>query len=412
MTRKPLRILYAAGPGDVIGTYRHWKEGRDDPSEVAVTYSGQFFDVCRELGAEAWVISYHPRREKLRDGPFVVEHRQVRFMKGPGPLYILGQVWYGLRLVASALRFRADVVVAMSGMAWFTLALLPVFGVKVVPTLHATFWRVTHPPRGFNRFLWNLNRRFFSCRVAAVMCVSDAVADQLKGLTGPLDVPVLRFAPTYRRGLFDGVADAPPGEPPPFRVFYAGRIERNKGVFDLLAVAERFKGEGRAGIEFDLCGSGGALEELRQRVADAGLADTFRCHGHVQKQAMREMYRWAHVVVVPTTSEFVEGLNKVVVEAVLAARPVITSPMCPALEYVRGAVLEVPPDDVDAYARAILRLADDHALYDEKRRACADASPQFYEPQRGWGETFKRILRTTGAVLERGVADVREPLPS
>ena len=80
MTRKSLRILYAAGPGDVIGTYRHWKQGLDDPSEVAVTYSSQLFDVCRELGAEAWVISYHPRRQKLRDGPFVVEHRPLPFV--------------------------------------------------------------------------------------------------------------------------------------------------------------------------------------------------------------------------------------------------------------------------------------------------------------------------------------------
>ena len=43
--QRPLRIVYAAGPGDVVGTYRHWKEGRDDPSQVAITYSGQFYDL-------------------------------------------------------------------------------------------------------------------------------------------------------------------------------------------------------------------------------------------------------------------------------------------------------------------------------------------------------------------------------
>ena len=34
-TRSSLRVFYAAGPGDVIGTYRHWCEGRDDPHQVA-----------------------------------------------------------------------------------------------------------------------------------------------------------------------------------------------------------------------------------------------------------------------------------------------------------------------------------------------------------------------------------------
>src|SRR5579862_9740099 len=106
---RPLRILYAAGPGDVIGTYRHWKEGRDDPSQVAITYSAQFYTLCKEQGIAGLVISYCPRIERIKDGQFEIEHRPVRFGKGPGPLYHLGQLWYGLRLTASAIRFKTDV---------------------------------------------------------------------------------------------------------------------------------------------------------------------------------------------------------------------------------------------------------------------------------------------------------------
>ena len=102
MKTRPPRILYAAGPGDIIGTYRHWKAGRDDPSQVAITYSGQFYSLCRELGAQGLVISYCPRVEQLSDGEFRLEHRPVRFGKGPGALYHLGQIWYGLRLTVSA----------------------------------------------------------------------------------------------------------------------------------------------------------------------------------------------------------------------------------------------------------------------------------------------------------------------
>ena len=40
---------------------------------------------------------------------------------------------------------------------------------------------------------------------------------------------------------------------------------------------------------------------------------------------MREMFRQAHVLIVPTTTDFIEGFNQVVVEGVLAGRPVITS---------------------------------------------------------------------------------------
>jgi glycosyltransferase involved in cell wall biosynthesis len=396
--RRPLRILYAAGPGDVVGTYRHWKEGRDDPSQVAVTYSGQFYDLCRDLGAEGYVISYCPRPDRLRDGPFRVLHRRVPFMRAPGPLYHLGQMWSGLRLTATAVRFRADVVVVMSGMTWWSLSLLPLFGTKVVPTLHAQLWRVNTPQRGLNRLVWWLNRAFFRRTASAVIYISDSVLTQLEGLTGPLEVPVLYFVPTYREGAFRRGDEARPREAPPFRVMYAGRVERDKGVFDLLDVAARFHAAGRADIEFDLCGDGSALDELRRRAERAGVSARFRCHGHMDKAGMRRMYGDAHAVVVPTTTASVEGLNKVVIESVLAGRPVITSTICPAIEYVRGACVEVPPDDVRAYGDAILRLADDKDFYEQKRQNCAAAGSQFYDPVRGWGATFRRVLELIGVI--------------
>src|SRR5436305_14053187 len=78
---RPLRILYVAGPGDVAGTYAHWKAGRDDPSEVAVTYSGQFFDVCRELGAPGYVIASSAKPADVRDGQFRIVHRPIPFAR-------------------------------------------------------------------------------------------------------------------------------------------------------------------------------------------------------------------------------------------------------------------------------------------------------------------------------------------
>ena len=65
-----LRLFYAAGPGNIIGTYRHWKNGQDDPSQVVLTYSGQFYDVCRELDARAYVIATCPIPGHIVDGNF------------------------------------------------------------------------------------------------------------------------------------------------------------------------------------------------------------------------------------------------------------------------------------------------------------------------------------------------------
>jgi glycosyltransferase involved in cell wall biosynthesis len=390
VTRSPFRIFYAAGPGDVIGTYRHSAAGRDDPSQVAVTYSAQFFDLCRSTGAAGYVMSSHPRRDVVTDGAFRVEHRPIAFSKGPAPLYHLGQIWSGVRMVASVVRFRADAAVVSGGTHWFLLALLPLLGVRVIPTLHCVLWRKSRRPRGLNRLFHRLNAAFFRRAPVAILSLSRDITAQLDELTGGGHPEVIPFLPSYRRGAVDPAGDPP--APPPFRVLFAGRIERNKGVFDLLQVAERFAAAGRTDVEFDLCGDGSALAELRRAAGASAAAPRFRCHGHLDRRRMREMYASAHAVVAPTTSAFIEGFNKVVAEAVLAGRPVITSSVCPALEYVRGAVVEVPPDDVAAYGDAILSLAGDPFRWRMLREGCGEVGEQFYDVERSWGAALAQAL--------------------
>ncbi len=391
MKEKKLKIFYAAGPGDIVGTYEHWKAGRDDPSQVAMTYSGQFFELCRQIGADGYAISYCPRPAKVNEGNLKVLHRAIPFMKGPGPLYHLGQVWSALRMTASAVRFGADIAVVSDGAHWFALRGMKLFGIRVVPTLHCVLWRKHQPVTGLPKLIRKLNARFFAKHVFAVMSLSSDITEQVKELTDPEAPPIEPFVPSYRPASFEGLAE-PPGNRP-FRVFFAGRIERNKGVFDLLHLAEGFAKQSRTDIEFDLCGSGSALEELRGQVQSAGLADRFRLHGHSTKPVMRRMFEQSHVVIAPTTTDFIEGFNKTVAEGVLAGRPVITSSVCPALSYVQSAVVEVPPDDREAYGRAILQLADDQALYERKRAGAMEAQGQFYDPKKSWAAALTRVIR-------------------
>lgn len=384
--------MYAAGPGDIIGTFRHWREGRDDPGQVAMTYSGQFYDVCRELGARGYAIASHPRRETVRDGDFRIEHRRIPFARGPSPLYHLGQLLSAWRMIASALRFGADALVICDGTChWFPLRVLPWLGLRVIPTIHCMFWPQSAPPAGrIRRMLNRLDLAFWRRSATAVLSASSDINRQLAQLTQNQHAPVIDFLPTYRRGTFQ--ADPPPESRRPFRVLFAGRIEVYKGVFELLEIANQLKQAGRDEIEFDLCGTGSAIDPLKRRAGELAICDRFRIHGHCDRPTMREMFRRAHVLIVPTTTSFAEGFNQVVVEGVLAGRPVITSSVCPALEYVRDAVTEVPPDDVDAYRQAILRLLDDPSLYKRKQNACLSLQAQFYDPTRGWAAALRRAL--------------------
>ena len=169
----------------------------------------------------------------FRDGAFRIEHRpdQLRGLSGVG--YHLSELKYILGLVVSAARFRSDVVVIGNG--WSNLygfGLLKLFGIKSVVTLHCTLWPPARPPRGFRRLLARLNGWFLGHGAEAILCVSHDVAEQARSLIGKRGAPISTFLPPFSRRFFEGVP-APP-QSRPFQILYAGRIERDKGVFDLL----------------------------------------------------------------------------------------------------------------------------------------------------------------------------------
>ncbi|MEC4803545.1 MAG: glycosyltransferase [Jaaginema sp. PMC 1079.18] len=389
---KPLRILYAAGPGNVIGTYNHWVKGEDDPTRVSVTYSGQFYDACKKLNAEAYIIASRQDEVIIKDGQFTLEHRLMRWQKAGKILYHLGHLWYGLRLIATTLRFRADVAIVADGTTyWFLLSLLSWWGVTIIPSIHCVLWHKYSTPSKKEQLLLNLNRRLFRQDCAAILVVSDIITQQISQLTENQHQPITRFSPIYRLDQFTSIAK-PDLTQCPFRVLFVGRVEHNKGVFDLLEVAQQLVAEGRKDIVFDVCGDGSALESLRLAVKEAGMECFFICHGYCQQAEMREMYGQSHVVIVPTRTNFVEGFNKVVVEGVLASRPVITSAVCPALSDVKEAVFEVPPNSIEGYTQAIRQLRDDQELYKAKCEGQQAVQAKFYDRSRGWGAKLTSYL--------------------
>ncbi len=397
--KQPLRIVYSAGPGDVIRTYRHWAQGMDDPTQVSMTYSGMFYDLCSERGDSAFVIAACQREDRLENGRSLIVHRPARFSKGPGPLFYVGQMWSDVRLIASALWYRADVVVVACGnTSWFPLRLLPFMGITVVASLHCRLWSKYRKLSRLQLLMRRLRVAFFTRSVFRVLSISHDVTSQLNEMTAGHHQPVVQFNPTFRRRHFEGIASPARGEV--FRALFVGRVDAEKGVYDLLETARRFLAMDRTDIHFDICGDGPALVDIRRRVGESHLADVVQCHGHCGWERMREMYSASHVVVVPTSGAFVEGFNKVVAEAVLAGRPVVTSDACPAVDYIGDAVLKIPVDDVHACGNAILALCDDANLYERKRLACLQAQEQFYDMERSWMGALRRVLnevRTSAA---------------
>lgn len=391
-TQKKLRIAYLSGPVDGAAVYLAWMEKRQQLF-VSDSYLSQFYEICSELDAEAYVITTLPGVQKLNIvGNFLIENRPIT-TELKGILYHLAIGYWFVRFLPALFRYKPDVMIVTALQNyWFLLSPLYWTRAIMVPAIHCTLWPKFLPIRRSWQALMQLNRIFFFKNVKAVMAVSEDVAEQVRSLTRGHNLEILVFKPTYMRGQFASVP--PAGQPGtiPFRIMFAGRIEINKGIYDLLEIAKRLSHVRKGKFLFDICGEGSQLIALRKRIEELGLEHVVFCHGQCDPHKMRTMLGLAHVVIIPTTTSFEEGFNKVCAEAVLAGRPIITSAVCPALASVREAAVEVQPNNIDEYCDAILNLHDDHTLYKEKCSACIPLQEQFYDHNNSWGAKLQHVL--------------------
>lgn len=391
--RRPLRILAAIGPGDVVAAHDDWVRGIRTVSETSLTFSGQEFEAFRSVGAAFWAVSSHPRAERRAVEGGVVENRpkaRGRPVRGLG--FHVAQLAYAVSLLRTALSFHATHAVVDSGTAhWFSFALFRAAGIAVVPNLHNVQWNEGHAPTGRkDRVLRTLDAWFFRTCVRDAIGVSTECGRQIAVLSSG-KARFHEYRAQFAEEDFAGVPPPPDGLGP-FHVLFVGRVERNKGVFDLLRIAEALAEAGHDDVVIDVCGGGGALEELREAVRLAGLERRVRLHGKLARPDLLEAYARSRLVVVPTRSDFCEGLPMVCAEAVLAGRPVVTSRVSNALDALRDAVVEARVDDADDFARAIASVRSDPAL----RRSLAEAAPrvgrQFVDRDRGLAAVLARLL--------------------
>lgn len=387
------RILYACGPGDVIQGYRDWKTGQATISETSLTFSGQTFDFCRANQLELWAISSHPRSELIDDGQFRIENRPMRPSgKVRGWQYHVRQLRYALSLLLSASRYKADLVIVNSGtIHFFPLALFSLMGMKVVTNLHSVYWPVGYPPKSrIRKLVMQLDGWFFSHFADASMGVSPECERQVSMLAGR-PVPFFQHRAQFRESDFHALK-APDYGLRPFRVMFAGRIERNKGVFDLIDIATKLWQRRPHQVVFDVCGGGSAFDELREEVEKHGLGDIVKLHGKLIRPELLRIYEQSHLVIIPTRSDFCEGMPMVSAEAVLAGRPVLSSRVSNALDVLDEAIIEARTEDIEDYAVKIEHLLDHQGSYEKCAAACSIASRQFIDRSRGKTAALGRML--------------------
>lgn len=391
-----VRVLAIEGHHGLLEPFVHWRAGRDVPTTTGVAFSHQLFDALARVGATATVLAQHAHIDRATAGQITVEHTGRVLYGLSGLAYHRETLSLAGTLIARARRERVDVVMTVGYPATGLLLPLLLAGHAVVVTHHCVLWPKFGAPSRAQRLVRPLDERAYRHPRCFVLAVSDDVAAQVETLRGGEGPPITRFFPLFRREVFARIPPVDATEPR-LRVGFIGRIERSKGVFDVLEAVHRLQSAGHA-VELHCCGDGSARSELLAQIEQRGLASAVMSHGWCDQARLAAIMADLHVVVAPTRGDFVEGFNMVVVEALLAQRPVITSRTCPALEYVRGpATVEVGVESVDDLTEALRRFAVDRRLLADAAAHAAESAACFFEPAYAYRAAVVEVLSAIAA---------------
>jgi glycogen synthase len=400
--KTPLSVMYAMGPGDVVGMYRALMDNKEPPFEMSIPFSKLFLDWCDDSGAQAHLISWHTRQDSVRDGRYLLENLpKTSLYYRNGIRHHLGSVMYGFTIIAKVLRERPAVLIVDSGTThWILLALLSVLRIPVIAVMHSALWPMGFPPKRIvDRLLRSLDGLFFRRFAAATVCVSPECERQVRKVAGTPKGPVYQCRAQYRPGFLSRVKPVQPHLIPPFRILFLGRIGEFKGVFLILSMAERLEKEMPGHFAWKIVGSGPASEALDRQVRERKLGHVVELMDRFpNEQKALETFGWSHAMVVPTTSQFCEGLAMTAAEGVLAGRPVVLSTVVPAWEVLGNAAIKAETDSVDSFVEAFRKLALDPDHYDHCQRATFAPQKQFYDTSQG-----------LGAVLGDAIAALTDP---
>lgn len=369
----PLRISYIAGPGDVAGTWRYWRDGKTDPRVPVVTYTAMFCEVAHKLQAQAQILT------PVDFGDAGDDRFRFDLIERPA--------WETRRDYFRSLKTRVDsvktaiasfaphVVVAHSDFPSAGWPELRVPGRRLILSAHNTYWsmgRVPRHPLALAR-LMQLNRH--SRSLDGAVCTSEECRRQLHLLTrgaidGAVEIPQLEtpFPPSDRQG-------------PCRRFLYLGRIEPSKGVFRLLEAFRAVRAR-HPDVTLSMAGAGSATEALSAAVAEVtgarflGMLDAAEVHGEIAR---------SDLLVCPTDRAFQEGLALVCIEAAAHGVPSLVSSVVPARDLLGAAAEVYRADDTADLTEKLTALVEDDGRHRALSDATADIRARLYDRSLSWG---------------------------
>ena len=211
-----------------------------------------------------------------------------------------------------------------------------------------------------------LSRQYANALVSAFPSVKAAsvrlpFSAALEGYPGPPD--------RWSKGSTDRM---------PLKILYVGRLVRAKGILDLVRAMPHILR--RKSCHLTVVGDGRALSEARSLCDTLGVSKQVSFTGRLDREDVWREMDLADMLVLPS---YREGFPKVVLEAMAAGLPIVTTPVGGIPDYLQEGVhaLCVPPRDPVVLAQRVVALLQDKYLRQSMSRANLELVKTF-EPVR------------------------------
>lgn len=177
-------------------------------------------------------------------------------------------------------------------------------------------------------------------------------------------------------------------------IMFAGRIDREKGLFDLVESATYICSE-KPDVFFIIAGKGRDLGKLQWSIRKAKLQDRFIFPGQVDKDQLVKLYQNATIFVFPS---YHEGLPGAVLEAMSCGLPVIATDVRGNRDLISNGEtgILVPPRSPKKMAEAISMLLEDEKL----RKTLGKNARKIVERSYTWDVVSNKFLRCYESLVE------------
>ena len=332
-------------------------------------------------------VRYAPRRWQTlaqRSGGMAARMSEVPWQTVLVPALLAALWWRSLSLAR-----RADLLHAN----WAVCGAIAAFAAALVRRPLVTTLRgddVTRAERSI------LDRRLLDSAVrgsVAVVCVSDAMAVKLRALY-PSRAEDIHVCLNGVDSSFLTVVRSMP-ESGRLRVAAVGSLIQRKGYDMLIEAIARMRH--RDAVTLKIAGAGPELSALRWRAARLGVDDRIHLVGEIPPAHVPQFLADADIFVLPSRSE---GRPNVVVEALAAGLPVVSTDLPGAVDLVNPGVngWRVAVDDVAGFA---LALDDACAHPEERERRAAAARAGILRNGCDWAATGECYDTLFSQVVER-----------